>query len=283
MTKKSSKPEEQKDLIQVPDGLMEDPWDDRVDDATGGGLPIIKIAYPNSKGLPEDFPTGHMFNTITSEDLGTELEIVWLASVPGNGMFPEDFSVDNKLLCSSNDGVVPCGDGEDPQPGPCKVRSEGHWVAKCPYLKWREHEKTGERQPPRCDQTVTLVLWDLAHQSPALMSVKKKALSSLGRLKNELKYRKGELKHPDFPQLPVNFRWPVKITLKQEKGKKGTYWLPIFNIVKTAPLADDLVKELLQAAVGLKQAAASISMQEIMEHDGTDVPEGEEVEGDTPF
>lgn len=213
-------------LAPLPDYEM--PWDDSVEQTVKPKFPLIKIAYENSKGLPEDCPKGMLFNNLTGEVFEKKLVLLLYATTCNILQHKYDPNAEQQapIICKSIDGRVPSG-GSDPLQGPCRRRRGGQMTNVCPKLQWTE-VPGGKNIPPECNATYVLLLWDLDTDVPCIMGgIKKKAVQEFEALKSHMTYKMHQMIDPENPQIPPNLLTPIELSTKVE----GIYFLPDFKLM----------------------------------------------------
>jgi len=223
---------EPKALAPLMDNNALDPWDDTVEGTVQAAFPLLKIAYENSKGKPDDCAVGQLFNSATGE-VKDVAKFIWLNTKSGNVLRkPYDPKAEQQapILCKSNNGMVPTG-GVEPMPGPCRRKLGTKIIDACPKLKWMPDPKNpGKQVPPECSGHCIMLGYDLEGDVPFLFVVKRTALKHFRALKTRMRALKGAMADRERPDIPGFLRTPVTISSK----KVGIYFEPNFDILMGA-------------------------------------------------
>lgn len=255
---------------------MEDPWDPTAEEMIPDKLPHMKISYPNSKDKPEEIPDGHLYNNLSGQDYGDQVEavVLWVERVR-QGLWPRDYAEDNRYVCASDNGMEPTA-GTDPLEGPCRKRVKEKLTGKvrlvdvCPKLKWTDGEG-GERLRPECTTYFPLLLYLPAYAEAVIFRPHGEAANEVRTLKSMLKMLKGRMGIDErFPDLPVNYRTTVKVSLVRKKGKRGSYFVP--RIAMGQPFDAGVGNELRELTPGLRQALEAMSVEELGEVEDVETP-----------
>lgn len=257
------------------------PWDDDTDRILTDKIPLLRISYPNAKGVPDGAPTGVFYNSITGE-LFDAVRVLLLQIVsPKQVLWPEAYSQDNRAVCMSENGWHPTG-GTNPFEGPCRVAVKGRAVERCQMLQWTR-SNGGKSAPPRCRTTVSSLIWILRGfykggivdvNAPVLLPTHSKANEELAKLKSTLKTLK--LRYKPVEGIPINFLIPIDVSLRTEQAPRGKYWIPQWKVLTEADRVDTaFARDVMEATEGLAELAKRVTVDSISG--------AEEVGSDTPF
>jgi hypothetical protein len=248
---------------------LETPWDDRVEGDMPDKIPMLKIAYENSKDLPADCPKGSLFCNLTGEVRPTwDVVLMWVAT---KRAWMHKFGKEgdaSPVRCYSEDGYAPAG-GVERQPGPCMLRGDKGWAPHCPKAQWTE--TPSGKEPPACPMQFSMLLWDLTNDLPVLFNVKRKGAASFAVLKSQLKYSARMFADKAAPDVPAYFFVPITIGTKKE----GIYFLPTFEIPKDPKKAVLTAKArmIYEISGDLKNAVTRMTVQETTETDAASLGE----------
>lgn len=266
---------EEKAMTALPPEALANPWDDRVDQTLPDSPPFIKVLYDNTKGKPEGAANGLLFNNVTGEVM-QGMRVLLLYAKVGQIRFPKTFSPDNGFLCRSNDAIVPVGDGDDPQPGPCRKQQGSRLVEVCPYLKW--HDGPNGRVPPECPTKYMLLLWDLESQLPVMTTCLRAETAAFRQLKTQLKAKamRALARHDNPTGIPAFMLMPIDFRTMKKVSQRGVYYPRVFQVLDEK-VDLDLARDILTQLAMLKAVAdrASVEMDnevvQEMENDPGDV------------
>lgn len=232
---------EQKDLT-VPQDTSLMPWDDVTEDTAGQGKPaMLKICYSGTRNAPVGCQNGEFFNTATGEHASGWDNLIWINSKATCAWFHTPFDPDKPLNCGSNDGILPSGHElhAQSQPGPCRVKKDGHWIDSCPKLIWGPNN-----EKPACSAGYNILFWDMAIEMPVIMQVKSSGIKSFEKMKGFFSYKWETLKDKDNPDIPANLRFRINLNT-EERDKPALHWVPIFTPQVATPIDVAYSRDLL--------------------------------------
>lgn len=251
------------------------PLDDMTDDVTRGALgsrmPILKIAYAESKGKPEECIPGQLFNTFTGS-FAHHFDVVFLGIHTRQSWMPPYSGSDvmQQAYCKSNDGISPSS-GTDMQDGPCRKKRRGvrGWFTACPKLEWGKHPQTGKNLPPECNTLLTCVLYELGEQIPVLFTAKKYAGKVLGQFCDRLQLAAMKAYKAEAPKVPGTAYLKVRVSAQPYK----TYFIPKFEILPER-LTDEEAATVASYADELRTMAKAMDTDEVADitSDADEVP-----------
>jgi len=163
-------------------------------------IPRMTIVQPTSE---EGTPGTFRFNLTGDEYI--VMKVVFLKASKGRVLFDND-DLTAGPRCGSNDRIRPSDHFESPIAEAC---------AECPLSQW------DNRTPPECNETYTLLGLDSETLIPFFFQVKSTAIRPAKMFLSAvaLKGRKLKAALCDFE---------VTLKLKEVKGEKGKYYVPIF-------------------------------------------------------
>lgn len=188
--------------------------------------PRVKIIQAQSQEVADGRASpGELWNTLTSENFGTQLEFLPLAIFMNRLLFarPERIDTINELL---SDAGLP---GLDPSANGLVCRSTdmlrgsgtpGIECASCPLSVWRGSE------PPLCGE-----VWNLAAMTElgdlVILSFSRSSAKVGKRVASMLRLSRGA---------PWSQYW--QISTRQEKGRRGIYFVPEVQKISKRPNPD---------------------------------------------
>jgi hypothetical protein len=213
--------------LMVDDGV--DPWDDTVEGTVTSMLPIVKIAYENSKNKPDGAAIGELFNAATGEVMD-EIKFIWL-STRANNFYRKKYDptaqAQEPIICKSANGMTPTG-GAAPLTGPCRRKVGNVIVDTCPLLKWQDDpERPGKRKPPACFAACPMLCFDCATASPFIFTPARTGMKHFRALKTRMRALKGQMTDRAHPGIPGFLRTPILLRTR----KAGIYFEPSFDIL----------------------------------------------------
>lgn len=171
-------------------------------------MPRISIVQPTS----EEGTKGTFRSNLTGDER-SEITIVPLTYRKSRIMWGDDLGDDP--VCKSRNALVPDPDVESPQCNECAQKLNGKLVEVCAAAQWDNET----RQPPQCKLQYNMVALD-EDEVPFMMRFSGSAVRPFKSLISGLVMKRKPL---------CDFR--VKMTLKQMKSSKGTYYVPSFSVV----------------------------------------------------
>jgi hypothetical protein len=212
-------PESQDAFLQ--DSAAED------DDST---IPILKL-------IQKDEHAGEFYCEDMDLAFPDGMKVVLLKMQNSCILWPEKYSKDSEPLCKSDDGISPSEGIESPmcaEPECCKAvfnKQTRHMEKPCEYGNWAEDT------PPRCKDTINLLLLEVGEESyiPYWYSVKSTALSPFKKFRKTMGLRKRALtaKRKRAGMAPAHscmFTFKLSTELKQNDA--GDAYIPVFSDIE---------------------------------------------------
>lgn len=180
-------------------------------------VPRMQLVQPTSQITGALQHLGEWYNTATGE-FHPFLEAVFCGVKLSRVVFPEVYTPDNSVECSSPDSIRPYAEHVGKMVRGVVIRDD---CKTCPLAQFGEDEQTGKPIRPACDQVYVYAAVLASDWGPFSMALRGSAAPEGKRLNYLLQ--------------TFGYGLIVKVESVQKEGGRGTYFIPKFSPAGNTP------------------------------------------------